>query len=99
METTDSKDFKERLLEIWKSRQFQVFLDVLRVLTFILLIFIIYTLITEIETVKMLNHDPCALCMEKTGCSCFCGSGLLEDVEVPDFGLDEFRSKQGIGDG
>jgi len=28
--------------------------------------------VKEIEAVKLLAYDPCAICMNKTGCSCWC---------------------------
>jgi len=38
----------------------------------LLLLIILYVFLKEIETVKLLGSDVCNLCMEKTGCSCFC---------------------------
>jgi len=49
-----------------------VFMNVMKILTFILLAVIIFILIKEIDIVKELDKNHCAICMEKTGCQCFC---------------------------
>ena len=49
-----------------------VFMNIMKILTFILLAVIIFILITEIDIVKELDKNHCAICMEKTGCQCFC---------------------------
>ncbi|GAG11736.1 unnamed protein product [marine sediment metagenome] len=71
MENQTDKTFKERLVIVWKSRAFNVWMDCIRILTLILLIFIIYTLLTEIAFIKLLNSDVCAICMNKTGATCW----------------------------
>jgi len=58
------------IFNIWKNKWFVLFMDVLRILTFFLLIYIIFTLVTEIEAVKLLAYDPCKICMNKTGATC-----------------------------
>jgi len=62
---------KSKLLKIWQSKSFQIFMDVCRIVLIALAIIIIVTLIKEIEAVKLLSN-PCAICMEKTACNCFC---------------------------
>ena len=47
-------------------------LNILRILTFVGIAFIIFYMVKEIEAVKMLGLDPCKICMNKTGCNCFC---------------------------
>jgi len=63
---------KNKLLIIWKSRNFQIFMDICRIVLIALAIIILMTFIKEIEAVKLLAYDPCKICMEKTGCNCFC---------------------------
>ena len=46
-------------------------MDVCRIVLIALAIIILITLIKEIESIKLLS-DPCIICMEKTGCNCFC---------------------------
>ena len=62
---------KRKLLQVWQSRSFQIFMDVCRIVLIALAIIILITLIKEIESIKLLS-DPCAICIEKTGCNCFC---------------------------
>jgi len=64
----------QKLIEIWKSNKVQFIIDVARILLVLGLAIIIYVLIKEIETVKILGSDVCRICMEKTGCSCWCMS-------------------------
>jgi len=61
---------KQELLAIYRSRFFQIGMDVCRILILIIVILILYKLTTEIEAVKMLNYDPCEICMNKTGAIC-----------------------------
>jgi len=49
-----------------------VFMTIMRILTFILLVDIITTLTTQMDIVKELDKNHCAICMEKTGCVCAC---------------------------
>ncbi len=60
-----------KLLKIWQSKSFQIFMDICRIVLIALAIFIIVILVKEIEAVKLISN-PCAICMEKTGCNCFC---------------------------
>jgi len=62
---------EEGLIKIWKSREFQIGMDICRVLLLIIAVLIFYKLVTEIEAVKLLAYDPCKLCMNKTGATCF----------------------------
>ena len=73
METqTFNGELKERLDKLWSSKIFHRWIDLMRIVTVALLIFIIFYLISEIDAVKLLNSDVCAICMEKTGCFCSC---------------------------
>jgi len=45
--------------------------DWIRIALIVLLVIILIVLIKEIESVKFLLHDPCKVCMEKTGATCF----------------------------
>ena len=62
----------QKLIEIWKSNKVQFMIDIARILLVFGLAIIIYILISEIETVKILGSDVCRICMNKTGCSCWC---------------------------
>jgi len=64
-------NFKQKLLEIWQDRRFQIIMDICRILLVILLTLILFVLIKEIEAVKLLAYDPCELCMNKTGAICY----------------------------
>ena len=70
--TETALTFKGGLEKLWRSKAFNAWMDVMRIAIFLLLIYIVYVLITEIDIVKLLNSDVCAMCMNKTGCSCFC---------------------------
>jgi len=75
-------DIKEKLGKIWKSREFQIGMDICRILMLIIVILIFLKLVTEIEAVKLLNYDPCKLCMNKTGAVCFyTNSNIQKDAE------------------
>lgn len=65
---------KKELLKIYQSRAFQICMDLIRILLLVGVGIIIYILIKEVEVVKLLAYDPCRVCMNKTGCSCFCFS-------------------------
>lgn len=54
------------------SNEWAVFMNIMRILTFLLMVFLVWYMISEVEAVKMLAYDPCAICVEKSGCSCFC---------------------------
>ena len=60
-----------KLLKIWQSKSFQIFIDICRIVLIALAIFIIVILVKEIEAIKLISN-PCAICIEKTGCNCFC---------------------------
>lgn len=60
------------VFDFMKTREFIIFINIMRVATFILLGVTLYYLISEIESVKLLG-DACSVCMNKTGCTCFCG--------------------------
>ncbi|MHA1225355.1 MAG: hypothetical protein ACTSPV_01265 [Candidatus Hodarchaeales archaeon] len=62
---------KQELIEIWKSREFQIMIDICRILSLIFVILIFFKLVTEIEAVKVLSYDVCKICMNKTGAVCF----------------------------
>lgn len=52
------------------TNQWVVFMNIMRILTFIMLAVIIYVLITNIQEVKLLG-SACEICMNKTGATCF----------------------------
>ena len=55
-----------------KTNEFVVVINIVRILTFIIIGIILIVLIKEIEAIKLLAYDPCAICINKTGCNCFC---------------------------
>ena len=61
----------EKLIRIWKSWQFNLAMDLCRVLLLIVAALILYYFVKEINIVKMLGSDPCKMCMNKTGAYCF----------------------------
>ncbi len=73
-------NFKEELLKIWQTKEFQLMVDICRILLVILLFCILFVLIKEIRAVKLLAYDPCAFCMHKTGalCTCFYADSNVE---------------------
>ena len=68
------------IYELWKKKEVQLFIDICRILLLIMVVLIFYKLVTEIEAVKLLNYDPCKLCMNKTGaiCTCFYADTYIE---------------------
>jgi len=55
-----------------KTNEFVIFMNIVRISTFIIIGIILIVLIKEIEAIKLLAYDPCAICINKTGCNCFC---------------------------
>jgi len=60
----------EPLITFWRHPITQMCIDACRVLMVIFAALILYQLITEIEAVKLLSYNPCALCENKTGAIC-----------------------------
>ena len=58
--------FKFMALNEWK-----IFMNLVRILTFILIVFLIIYIIKEVETFKAMAN-ACDYCMAKSGCECFC---------------------------
>lgn len=71
MSKNNKEDLKNAIIYIWKSKVFQIGMDFCRILLILIAVAILYKLIVEIEAVKLLNYDPCALCMNKTGAECY----------------------------
>jgi hypothetical protein len=59
---------KERM----NSDLFVIFINIVRIVTLIGVVFLIFYIVKEVEIVKLLNSDVCEICMEKTGCQCYC---------------------------
>lgn len=66
---------KKQWFNFMATNNWVVFMNIMRILSFIAIAFVIYYLIKEIEAVKLLAYDPCKICISKTGCSCFCSGG------------------------
>ena len=49
---------------------------IIRILLLITAIILIYIIITNLDAIKLLNSDPCAVCMSmnERGCDCWCGN-------------------------
>lgn len=54
------------------TNKWAIFMNLMKILTFILLAWIVFILVTEIEIFKQAGGDVCKICMEKTGCQCYC---------------------------
>jgi len=63
---------QKELFKFWQKKEVQLFIDMCRIALIIIAIIILVILISEIEAVKLLNSNPCLICVNKTGCSCFC---------------------------
>jgi len=89
---------KEDVLQLWRSRIFQITLDICRILMLIIVIFIAYKLVTEIEAVKLLNTDPCRVCMSKTGAFCFYPENILaiEEGKKEIEGIFNYTEAEGL---
>lgn len=74
IEIEDIGDPKKTWFNFMASNNWAIFMNVMRILTFIMIAFLIFYMIREIEAVKLLMYDPCKICMSKTGCSCFCSN-------------------------
>lgn len=53
------------------SKRWQLFFYIMRIVTFLLIVVLIFIMVKEIRAVKLLNYDPCKICMNKTGAMCF----------------------------
>ena len=53
------------------TNEWAVIISMIRILTIIMIIAISIYMFNNIESVKMLLNDPCQICMNKTGASCF----------------------------
>lgn len=56
--------WKEFLYSIVITKEWALFINIARFLTFVAIIIIAYMLYTEIEAVKLLGSDPCQVCNE-----------------------------------
>lgn len=58
--------------ELMSTNEFVIFMNFVRIGTFIMIGFLIWYMIKEIEAVKLLAYDVCDICMNKSGCNCWC---------------------------
>ena len=65
------EDLANGLMSIYRSKTFNIIVDICRILMLIGVAFLIYYMIKEVEAVKLLASDPCQICMNKTGATCF----------------------------
>ena len=66
------KEKRDRWYAFMATKNFIVFMNLVRILTLVLVGLLIWYMIHEVEAVKLLAYDPCAICMNKTGCMCSC---------------------------
>ena len=74
------------------TREWNIFINVFKVIGVIAVVILTYNVITEIESVKLLNSDVCQLCMEKTGATCFIGIGEVARASYRFQNATEIRS-------
>lgn len=71
----NNKEDKKRanfIKEGMNSDIFLILINIVRIVTLIGVIVLIFIMISNIQEVKFLGSDVCKLCMEKTGCTCAC---------------------------
>lgn len=61
-----------KVFNFMKTNEWVIIINIIRILSLIGVCVLIYIMIKEIEAVKLLGVDGCRICMEKTGCNCFC---------------------------
>jgi len=61
---------KDDLVRVWNIWYVQIVMDLARILLVVFMILILLKLTTEIESVKVLANNPCAVCENKTGATC-----------------------------
>ncbi len=71
----------EKLIKFWEKKETQIFIDVCRVLLIPIAIIILIYLIKEVEAVKILAYDVCRICMNKTGCNCYCNTNPFSAMQ------------------
>ena len=65
------KKIDTRWYRFMKKDWFVVTMNIIRVVSLIVIVLAIAYLVKEIEAVKLLAYDPCQVCMEKTGATCY----------------------------
>ena len=70
-----TKTLYQQIRKLMSTDKFIIVMNVVRILLVVWAIFITIYLVKEVEAVKMLAYDPCALCMNKTGAMCFLPPG------------------------
>lgn len=58
--------------EFMRTKEFQIIMAIIRIVTLIGVAVLIFIMVKEIESVKLLGSDVCKLCMERSGCQCYC---------------------------
>lgn len=59
------KEAVNKTYSFFETKTWIVILKIMRILTFIGIFLILYYLITEIESVKLLANDPCKICLKQ----------------------------------
>ncbi len=73
------------------SNEWVIFINIVRLLTFVGIFMLVVIMAVNIEEVKILGTDACAYCMNKTGAKCYIGDSLTEvGTLLPNVNLSEF---------
>ena len=72
IEIIDKYSNWNKLLEFYGTKDYNLLIDLVRIALLVLAFMIFISLITNINEVKILASDVCKLCIDKTGCDCFC---------------------------
>ena len=67
-----SEELMKFILDLYKTKYFNLIMDLIRIALLAVAIIILVVLIGNINEVKLLASDVCKICMEKTGCTCAC---------------------------
>ena len=64
--------YTEKIMKLIGTKWFNLYMDLVRIALLAVAVIILIVLIGNINEVKVLASDVCKICMEKTGCECFC---------------------------
>ena len=64
--------YSEKLMKLYGTKWFNLYMDIIRIALLAVAVIILIVLIGNINEVKLLASDVCKICMEKSGCDCFC---------------------------
>ena len=67
-----SDELMKFILGLYNTKYFNLIMDLIRIALLAVAIIILVVLLGNINEVKILASDVCKICMEKSGCECFC---------------------------